>query len=107
MTTNAVQFVPDEAGLAAILRSAAVHELVMDRARGGAAFAARIAPRRTGQYAAEIHAEDAGLGGPHHDRPMGLVVASAPYSAAVEWGNAHQDHPHHVLGQTLGVVTAG
>ncbi|WP_133849847.1 hypothetical protein [Labedaea rhizosphaerae] len=84
-----------------------MREFVMSRARAGAQFAARIAPRRTGEYAAAIHAEDGGLGGAHGDRVMGLIVASAPHSAVVEWGNVHQDHPYHVLGQTLGIVQAG
>jgi hypothetical protein len=80
-----VEFVPDHRGLGQLLRGAEVHDLVMDRARAGAQFAQTIAPRRTGEYAAGIHAEDGGLGGPRHDRPLGLIVATAPHSAAVEW----------------------
>lgn len=87
--SDSVRFVLDPEGIAALLRSPEMHEFVMSRARGGAQFAARIAPRRTGEYAASIHAEDGGLGGPRRDRVMGLIVASAPHSAAVEWGNAH------------------
>lgn len=101
-----IEFIPDSAGLAAILRSEPVHELVMDRARGGAAFAQRIAPRDTGEYAANIHAEDGGLGGRRRDRVMGLVVAEAPHSAAVEFGNDRVE-PHHVLTRTLDIVQAG
>ncbi|AXB41297.1 MULTISPECIES: hypothetical protein [Amycolatopsis] len=102
-----VEFVPDHKGLAALLRGPEVHDLIMDRARGGAEFAQRIAPRQTGEYAAGIRAEDGGLGGRRHDRPVGLIVATAPHSAAVEWGNDHQTHPHHVLGRTLDIVEAG
>ncbi|MEV6906742.1 hypothetical protein [Amycolatopsis sp. NPDC051071] len=78
----------------------------MGRARGGAQFAQSIAPRRTGEYAAGIHAEDGGLGGRRRDRPVGLVVATAAPSAAVEWGNDHQNHPHHVLARTIDIVEA-
>ena len=102
-----VHFELNSAGIAALLRSPEMHEFVMSRARGGAQFAGRIAPRRTGEYAASIHAEDGGLGGPRRDRVMGLIVASAPYSAAVEWGNAHAEQAHHVLGRTLDIVQAG
>ncbi|MGW5741580.1 hypothetical protein [Amycolatopsis sp. NPDC003861] len=102
-----IEFVPDHQGLAQLLRGAEVHDLVMDRARDGAQFAQTIAPRRTGEYAAGIQAEDGGLGGPRHDRPVGLIVATAPHSAAVEWGNDHQHHPHHVLARTIDIVEAG
>jgi hypothetical protein len=102
-----VEFVPDHRGLAQMLRGAEVHDLVMDRARAGAQFAESIAPRRTGEYAAGIHAEEGGLGGPRYNRPVGLIVATAPHSAAVEWGNDHQTHPHHVLARTIDIVEAG
>lgn len=101
-----VKFVPDHRGLAELLRGAEVHELVMDRARGGAQFAQTIAPRRTGEYAAGIQAEDGGLGGRRRDRPVGVVIATAPHSAAVEWGNQRQPHPHHVLARTIDVIEA-
>jgi hypothetical protein len=29
------------------------------------------------------------------------------HSAAVEWGNDHQTHPHHVLARTIDIVEAG
>ncbi|WP_394360731.1 hypothetical protein [Amycolatopsis sp. SB7-3] len=102
-----VEFVPDHRGLAQLLRGAEVHGLIMDRARGGAQFAETIAPRRTGEYAAGIQAEDGGLGGRRRDRPVGLIVATAPHSAAVEWGNDHQNQPHHVLARTIDIVEAG
>lgn len=107
MSEPSVRFVPDHAGMAAILRSDEVRELVLDRARAGAEFAQHIAPRRTGEYAEGIHAEDGGLGGPRQDRAVALIVATSPHSAAVEWGNAHQPHPYHVLGRTLDVVQSG
>lgn len=78
--------------------------MITDRARGGAQFAQRIAPRETGEYAAGIYAEDGGIDG---DRVSALIVASAEHSAAVEWGNEHQPHPHHVLTRTIDVVEAG
>jgi hypothetical protein len=62
-----VEFVPDHPGLAQLLPGAEVHGLIMDRARAGAQFADSIAPRRTGEYAAGIQAEDGSLGGPRHD----------------------------------------
>ncbi|MFD6068617.1 MULTISPECIES: hypothetical protein [Amycolatopsis] len=102
-----VEFVPDHRGLAHLLRGAEMHDLIMDRARGGAQFAEAIAPRRTGEYATGIRAEDGGLGGRRRDRPVGLIVATAPHSAAVEWGNARQNHPHHVLARTIDIVEAG
>lgn len=102
-----VEFVPDHRGLAELLRGPEVYDLVMDRARGGAQFAQSIAPRRTGEYAAGIQAEDGGLGGRRRDRPVGLIVAAAPHSAAVEWGNERQPHPHHVLARTIDAVEAG
>ncbi|MEU3624850.1 hypothetical protein BS329_18050 [Amycolatopsis coloradensis] len=102
-----IEFVPDHRGLAQLLRGTEVHGLIMDRARGGAQFAETIAPRRTGEYAAGIQAEDGGLGGRRLDRPVGLIVATAPHSAAVEWGNDHQNHPHHVLARTIDIVEAG
>lgn len=101
-----VEFHPDHEGLAALLHGLEVHGLVLDHARGAAQFAQHIAPRKTGEYAAGIRAEDGGLGGRRHDRPVGLVVATAPHSAAVEWGNAHQPHPHHVLARTLDIIEA-
>jgi hypothetical protein len=102
-----IEFIPDRAGLGALLRGPEIHELVMDRARGGAQYAARIAPVDTGEYAASIHADDGGLGGPRHDRAVGLVVASAPHAAAVEWGNAARDQAHHVLARTIDAIEAG
>ncbi|SFO82442.1 hypothetical protein SAMN05421810_10179 [Amycolatopsis arida] len=102
-----VEFVLDHRGLAALLRGREMHDLIMNRARGGAEFAQRIAPRRSGQYVAGLRAEDGGLGGRRRDRPVGLIVASAPHSAAVEWGNDRQAHPHHVLARTLDIVEAG
>ncbi|MFE0021909.1 hypothetical protein [Amycolatopsis sp. NPDC059021] len=102
-----VEFVPDHEGMAALLLGPEVHELVMGRARGGAQFAQGIAPHRTGEYAAGIRAEDGGLGGRRHDRPVGLIVATAPHSAAVEWGNSHQPYPRHVLARTLDILDAG
>jgi hypothetical protein len=102
-----VEFTPDHVGIGELLRGPEMREMIMDRTRGGAAFAQHIAPVRTGEYAAGIVAEDGGLGGRNHDRPMGLIVATAPHSAAVEWGNAHQDHPYHVLARTIDIVEAG
>lgn len=102
-----VEFTPDHAGLGELLRGPEMHSMIMDRARGGAQFAQRIAPVRSGEYQASIHAEDAGLGGPAHDRVAGLVVADCEHAAAVEWGNAHQPHAYHVLARTLDVVEAG
>ncbi len=101
-----IEFIPDNAGLAAILLSLPVHQLVMDRPRGGAQLDQHIAPRQTGEHAVNIHAEDGGRGGWRRDRVMGLVVANAPHSAAVEFGNV-QVEPHHVLARTLDVVQAG
>ncbi|MBB5154959.1 hypothetical protein [Saccharopolyspora phatthalungensis] len=102
-----VEFRLDHQGLAALLRGPEVHDLIMDRARGGAQFAQRIAPRRTGEYAANLRAEDGGLGGRRNDRPVGLIVATAPHSAAVEWGNECQPHAYHVLSRTIDIVEAG
>lgn len=102
-----VQFTPDHEGMAALLRGPEMHQLIMDLTRGGAAFAQHIAPVRTGEYAAGIQAEDGGLGGINHDRPVGLIVATVAHSAAVEWGNAHADHPYHVLARTIPIVEAG
>lgn len=102
-----VRFIPDHEGLAALLRGPEVHQLVMDKARGGAAYAQSIAPVRTGEYAASIVAEDGGLGGHNRDRAMGLIIATAPHSAAVEWGNARNDHPYHVLTRTIPIVETG
>lgn len=104
---STVEFTLDHEGIAELLRGPEMHQMVMDRARGGAAFAAHIAPVRSGEYAAGIVAEDGGLGGANRDRPMGLIVATAPYSAAVEWGNPHQPHPYHVLARTIDIVEAG
>jgi hypothetical protein len=59
-----VEFVPDHQGLAQLLRGAEVHGLIMDRARGGAQFAASIAPRRTGEYAGGSTPKTAGSA--HH-----------------------------------------
>ncbi|PKW15929.1 hypothetical protein [Saccharopolyspora spinosa] len=104
---STVEVVLNHQGLGELLRGLETHELVMDRARGGAQFAQSIAPHRSGEYAAGIHAEDGGLGGPRQDRAVGLIVATAGHSAAVEWGNAHQPHPHHVLARTIDIVEAG
>lgn len=102
-----VEFVLNHQGMGELLRGPEIRQLVMDRARGGAEFAQRIAPHRSGDYAAGIQAEDGGLGGDRKDRRVGLIVATAGHSAAVEWGNAHQPHPHHVLARTIDIVEAG
>jgi hypothetical protein len=95
-----VEFVPDHAGIAHILRSADMHEMVMDRTRAAAEFARRIAPVDTGDYQASIQAVDGGIGGYRRDRPIGLVVASVPYSVYVE-------ADAHVMSRTRDIAEAG
>jgi hypothetical protein len=36
-----------------------------------------------------------------------LIVATAPHSAAVKWGNDHQIHARHTLARTIDIVEAG
>lgn len=103
---STVEFQLDHQGIAAYLRSPEVRELVVAAAERGAEFARRIAPHETGEYAEGIHAGDGGLGGRRHDRHVGLIVATAPHSAAVEFGNAHVP-AQHVLGRTLAMIEAG
>lgn len=59
-----------------------------------------IAPVRTGRYKASIHVE-AGRG--WDGRVAADVIASVPYSAAVEFGNAHtHGRGQHVLRRASG-----
>lgn len=103
---SAVEYRPDHAGIAAYLVSSEVRELVLARAEMGAEFARRIAPVDSGDYQESIHVEDGGLGGRRRDRPMALIVASAPHSAALEFGNGRVP-ALHTLARAADIVEAG
>jgi hypothetical protein len=60
-----------------------------------ATVARAIAPKDTGEYAAGIGVTVEQVGA-KHPRRGAVVTASAPYSAAVEFGNSHTQ-AHHVL----------
>lgn len=101
-----VRYVPDHEGVAGYLLSPEVRRMLHDRAAGAAQYAAAIAPVESGAYAASIHTEDGGTGGPKRDRAAARVVADVEYAAAVEFGNARVP-PHHTLAATIPMIEHG
>jgi HK97 gp10 family phage protein len=75
------------------VRSAA--EVIATKARA-------IAPKDTGRYAASIKVSVNRRGGIRGDRVEGVVTATAPYSAAIEFGNS-KSQARHVLKRAAGI----
>lgn len=72
-------------------------------AEKAAAIARGIAPHDSGEYAAGIEVS-VETGGIRNDRKIGVVTATAPYSAAVEFGNSRSP-AHHVLQRAGEAIT--
>lgn len=59
-----------------------------------AARARASAPRDSGNYADSIVVDVEQRGGIKHDRPVAVVTATAPHSAAIEFGNSRSPARH-------------
>jgi len=87
----------DRQGIGRLLTEPQLAAIVEQESNGIAGRARGIAPRDSGEYAASIHVTMDQRGGARRDRPVGHVVASAPHSAAVEWGNSRARAQHPLL----------
>lgn len=83
--------------LGGILSGPQVARAVRAEAEKVAARARVGAPVDSGEYAAGIVVTTEARGGTKHDRPVAHVVATAPHSAAVEFGNSHSAAQYPLL----------
>ncbi|CAA9364390.1 MAG: hypothetical protein AVDCRST_MAG68-5035 [uncultured Gemmatimonadetes bacterium] len=90
----------DGADFGAILRMPGVRAAVIDVTEQVGARARSFAPVDDGDYLRGIETTLIERGGNDRDRPEGRVTATAPHSAAVEWGNS-RSRGRHVLARAL------
>lgn len=80
-----------------ILALPEVQAAALKKAEEIAARARALAPKDSGEYAASIEVSTE-RGGVRNDRTVAVVTATAPHSAAVEFGNSRTGgRGHHVL----------
>lgn len=94
-----MEFKPDRSNFGKILNESGIGDAAGAEAEKIAARARASAPRESGEYAAGITAGvelQAVKGRARGRRPVGVVTASAPYSAALEFGNS-VTQAHHTL----------
>lgn len=72
-------------------------------AEAGKTFAEGLAQefRRTGDYAGSFGVAQTTVLWRRGPRAAVRLEDLSDHAAAVEWGNAHDEHPHRVLGRTL------
>lgn len=90
----------DGADFGAILQSPGIRAAVSSVTEEIAARARGYAPVDDGDYLRGIQTSVLARGGDDGDRPEGRVTASAPHSAAVEFGNS-RTRGQHVLGRAM------
>lgn len=94
---------PNFGGFAAMAVGPEMVEAVRTEAERAKAVAEAMSEdfRVTGEYADsfEVTSEFVEISG--HLRAAGRLTNTAPYAAAVEWGDSHDRKPHRVLGRTL------
>lgn len=88
------------ADFGAILNSPGVRAAVAATTEDIAARARGLAPVDDGDYLRGIRTSMTARGGDNQDRPEGRVTATAPHSAAVEFGNS-RSRGQHVLGRAI------
>lgn len=107
---------PDSAGLLEIARSPAVRAAMVEVAEKGKTIAVAMAEQfRSDEddqhYADSFEVEKdvtVNLRG-RYPGPRGAarLVNTSAHAAAVEWGNAHDHKPHHVLAETREALKRG
>jgi hypothetical protein len=97
---------PNSVGLRPLLMSEELADLCVERAEMGANFARVRTREDTGEHARSIHVERITGAGLKKDRVGAEIVADAPHSASVEFGNKKQDGDH-ALRSAIDVVERG
>lgn len=103
----ASSFKPSSAGFRAMAVGEEIRAAVTAEAEKAKGIAVGLAQdfRVTGEYADsfEVSTKTTNLktGFGSHEVAAGVVTNVAPYAAAVEYGNARDHRPHHVLTRTL------
>ncbi|KAB2344877.1 HK97 gp10 family phage protein [Actinomadura rudentiformis] len=92
------RYTPDPTAITALAAASEMGDALAEIAGEGARFAAGIAPRRTGRYAASFRTSSRpGQGGVE-----GVLENTAPYAEYVEWADDHR-----VLGHTVDYLEHG
>jgi len=98
----------NSAGFAAMALGPEVRHVLMEVGKKGKAFAESISPRDTGEYASSFElVEGTTLTFGRTPHAEVLLRNTAPYAAAVEWGNgehAAAGQGHRVLGRTAAAL---
>ena len=85
---------PNSVGLKPLLQSQELQDLCVERAELGAAHARARTRVDEGEHRDSIHVEPVRSVGRKKDRVGAELVADAPHSASVEFGNAKRNGDH-------------
>lgn len=96
-----IRYEPDFRGTGEGMTSPEMLAVMLAAAEAGKAFAERIAPHRTGEYASSFRVEGVLRGGPRNNRAEARLINDSPHAAAVEWRNHGGER---VLGRTVDVI---
>ena len=96
-----MRYQPDRKGIAELLKSRELQGAAVHAAERGAQWVRARAPRDSGRYAAGIRVTRSMS--PRGDRVAAYLEATAPHSAAVEWGN-RRSKGRHLLRSAIDVI---
>lgn len=98
---------PGSTDMARVLRGPAMRAAMWRQARRVRSAYASLAPRDSGSLSQSVTATTE-IGGARRDRAVGVVTVSAPYAAAVEFGNRRTGgRGSHPLRRALRSVAKG
>lgn len=109
----AITFKRDSAGFRQAAVSSEIRAAVTAKAKEAEAVAKSLASEITvtGEYEASfnVRTEDVELttGFGAHAVAAGILENTAPHAAAVEWGNARDHRPHHILSRAIDGIGHG
>ncbi len=96
-----MRYTANRQGIARLLVSGEMHDALRDVGERAADFAASIAPRDSGEYAASFV-----VGTEVHDeRATAILGNTDPGAAAIEWGTSDTTG-HHTLSRTIDWIEA-